>query len=1175
MAEVRLTPQQLSVVEHRGGPLLVSAAAGSGKTKVLVDRLLSMVCDPIDAAQLDSFLIITYTKAAASELRAKIASALGERLAENPDRVHLLRQMNRLYSARISTVHSFCADLLRSKAAEAERDPEFRVAEDAECAVLRSRVLARLLEEEYANIKTSEGFRQLVDSLGYGRDDRALEQIILDTYNTMQCQADPKAWIEKCRGFQEADADPAQTIWGRYLAQNAKDTAQRLLISVRRAEEQTLGYEKLEKAYLPTLLEIEQLLLRIADADKWDSFAEARRIRIPAFKPVRGFEDPELQESIKAVKDRVKHALERVLAPFRSDAGDEMLDFISSIQPAFSLLELVERFETAYSEEKRRRRIVDFSDLEHLALKLLRRDSVAKEVSAQFTEVMVDEYQDTNAVQDAIFRAVSDNGKRLFMVGDVKQSIYRFRLADPSIFLEKYRSFLTLEKPHPDQPRKIQLSKNFRSRPQILDAVNHVFRTVMSEQVGDLAYGPEESLEQGASFAPLPQNLVELHCIQTGADEDSPGKTVTEAEFAADRIAQMLREKMPVSDGTGGTRPVCPGDIVILMRSPRSSAGSYVRALEQRGIRTQTDQSGDVLQTAEVQTLLAMLQLIDNPHQDIPLLAVLNGPLFEMHPDFLAEVRARDRSSDLFTALQKYASEDPAATHLLAELDELREQAQYLPLDKLIDTVVRKFGFRETYGAMPDGPARESNLQVFVEYAAAYASGSYRLLMDFLCHISDLQQQGRTIAAASGGSADAVQILSIHKSKGLEYPVVLLCDLSRKFNLSDLSKPVLLDQDFGVGADVVDTELLVRYPSIAKRAIAAKKRAEMISEELRVLYVAMTRPKDMLVMTYCTKHLTSELKKLAETAEYPADRLAAADVKSPGQWVLMAAFCRPEAQALFSVGERPACVRYCDDSPWRIETHFPNEANVQPVLLEPQSKMQESVQKNRYSWDESAYGYQYPYAPAVAIPAKLTATQMKGRALDAEASEFTPISRTYAFEPPGKGLNAAQRGSATHLVMQYLDFENCLHNGVGSEVSRLLEKGFITKEQASAIQIAEIERLLRSELGERICRHTLAREMKFSILLPAERCIQNAPPGEKLMLQGVADCILSEPDGLTLLDYKTDRIQSGNEAERAKYYLEQMRTYCMAVEELYGRHPQSCLVYFFATGKAIDLIELI
>ena len=1175
MAEVRLTAQQQSVVDHRGGPLLVSAAAGSGKTKVLVDRLLSMVCDPVNPANLDDFLIITYTKAAASELRAKIASALGERLADMPGSIHLLRQMNRLYSARISTVHSFCADLLRSRAAEVKLDPEFRVAEDAECAVLRGRVLMRLLEDEYTNMSESGGFRQLVDSLGYGRDDRALEQIVLETYDTMQCQADPEAWIEKCRRFQDADDDPAQTIWGGYLAQNARRTAQQLLSLVKSAAEEASRYEKLEKAYLPALVEIEVLLQRIESADNWDDFSAIRAEKLPAFKPVRGFEDPELQESIKAVKERVKRALERVLDPFRSDACDVMFDFASSMKPAFSLMELVERFTKAYTAEKRRRRIVDFSDLEHYALDLLSKDQFAQEVSSQFKEVMVDEYQDTNAVQDAIFRAVSDGGRRLFMVGDVKQSIYRFRLADPSIFLEKYHTFCTLQNPHPHDPRKILLSKNFRSRPEILDAVNHVFRTVMSERVGDLEYGPEEALEQGASFAPLRQTLVELHCLQTGSEDDSPGKAVTEAEFVADRIAQMLRERMPVSDGADATRAVRPGDIVILMRSPRSAAGAYVRALEQRGIRAQTDQSGDILQTAEIQTLLAMLQLIDNPHQDIPLLAVLNGPLFSIHPDLLADVRANDRKSDLYTALQKYAAGNAAASQFLSDLHNLRQQAQHLPLDKLIGAVVRKYGLEEIYGAMPDGRVRVSNLQTFVAYAAAYASGGYRLLMDFLSHIAGLQEQGRAISAASGGSSDAVQIVSIHKSKGLEYPVVFLSDLSRKFNLSDLTRPVLLDPDFGIGADVVNTDLLVRYPSLAKRAIAAKKRAEMISEEMRVLYVAMTRPKDMLIMTYCTKYLTSELSKIASAAAYPADWLAASDVKSPGQWILMAAFCRPEANALFGIAGRPACVRYCDDVPWRIEVHLPDDSRDQAVPLISADQTETQLHRVKYSWDERAYNYRYPYALSTAIPAKLTATQMKGRALDAEAFEYAPVTRTYSFELPGKGLTAAQRGNATHLVMQYIDFDNCLEYGVRNELSRLLEAGYVTQEQADAVRINEVERLLHSELGEKIRMHTLAREMKFSLLMHAEKFIRNAPSGEKLMVQGVADCILSEPNGLTLIDYKTDRIRHGEETVRAERYLEQMQIYCMAVEELYGKRPVSCLVYFFATGESVDLIEQI
>jgi ATP-dependent helicase/nuclease subunit A len=383
----------------------------------------------------------------------------------------------------------------------------------------------------------------------------------------------------------------------------------------------------------------------------------------------------------------------------------------------------------------------------------------------------------------------------------------------------------------------------------------------------------------------------------------------------------------------------------------------------------------------------------------------------------------------------------------------------------------------------------------------------------------------------------------------------------------------LLDQDLGAGIDAVDTDLLVRYPTIAKQAIAAKKRAETISEELRVLYVAMTRPKDMLIMTYCSKYLRTELSGAAQSAQYPANPATAAAVANPGQWVLAAAYCRPEANDLFYAATRPPCVGYRDEYPWVIQVHWTDDDAVPdaPQYVQPSAQRPDAA----IEWDETAFAYSYPHHLSTQIPAKLTATQMKGRALDAEAAELAPVTRTYTFELPHGGLNAAERGSATHLAMQYLDFKHCAEVGVSAELERLRTEGYLTEEQADSVRGAEIERLLHAPLGERIRSHLLAREMKFSILLPADRCIVGAPHEERLMVQGVADCILREESGLTVIDYKTDRIAPNGGAARAERYLAQMRTYCMAVEELYGERPTSCLLYFFATGETIEVIDQI
>ena len=1171
MADVTLTRDQQAVVDDRGGQLLVSAAAGSGKTKVLVDRLLSYVTDPARPCDVDEFLIITYTKAAAAELRAKITAALSQRLAARPGSAHLLRQMNRITCAHISTVHAFCADLLRTRAAEAGLDPEFRVAEEAEAALLRARAIKLTLGEAYASMTPDGDFASLADTLGAGRNDRALEQLVGEMFDQAQCHADPAAWLARCRAMANGSTqDVGQTVWGAWLMEAARRYARAALPAVDDACREITGEEKLEKGYGPTFFALRDQLARTKRAEQWEELSVIAAEELPSLRAVRGYDDKALLEQLKALRDRVRGPFSRVLAPFAAGPA-EAADALSRTAPQLrALVSLTERFSERYAREKKSRRVVDFSDLEHETIRLLRSSDIAAEVAAQFREVMVDEYQDTNAVQDAIFTAVSGGGTRLFMVGDVKQSIYRFRLADPTIFLGKYRSFPNRDEASDGQPRRILLRQNFRSRPEILSAANHVFRTVMSEQVGDLDYTDEAALEPGARFASVDGPLVELHCIESGRDDDSPGKLEQEAEYAASRIAELLTLGAPVSDGADGLRPCRAEDIVILMRSPRSAGYAYQRALARRGIRAETDQGGDILETAEVQTLLSVLQLIDNPHQDVPLLAALGSPVFAFSTDLLAAIRAASRQGDLYAALCAYEGEDPAPQRFCAQLASLRAQADFLPLDALVDAVLRTFGFFEVYGAMDGGAARLANLQTFVEYCASYSAGSYRLLMDFLQHIAQMKAQERAITPGGSGAGGAVKIMSIHKSKGLEYPIVFLSDLSHKFNLTDLTRPVLLDPELGAGADAVDAELLVRYPTAAKQAIAAKKRAETISEELRVLYVAMTRPKDRLIMTYCAKNLRSELNKLAAAAQYPADPAQAAEARSMGTWVLMAALCRAEAEELFAEAGRPDCVGARDGHPWRIRYV---QGDAQTAAFSAAAPRDAAAARQSVAWDEGVYGYRYAHLAASALPAKLTATQMKGRTIDAEAAEQAPQSGAPEFLPPLKRREAAARGSATHLAMQYLDDQRAFTLGVEAEIARECEQGFLTPEQAAMVRTDELERLVRSGLGARLRAATMAREMKFSILMDARACIDGAPEGERILVQGVADCILREEDGLTVVDYKTDRVRPGQEELHAERYVPQMRTYVQAVRELYGAAPRSCLLYFFATGKAVEMID--
>ena len=731
MGEIRLTPAQQAVVDDRGGALLVSAAAGSGKTKVLVDRLLAQVCDPEHPANLDDFLMITYTKAAAAELRGKIAAELSKRLAAEPENRHLQRQTTRIYLAQISTVHAFCASILRDYAHLLDIPADFRVAEEQEAAELRQEVFDALMEQCYAALSEDNALRPLIDQFGYGRDDRRLAELLLPVYSAVRCRVDPERWMQACEAAYALPPEQKaeQTPWGAYLIESLKKTAawveRNLKQALRLAQEDAVLGEK----YAPKLTENLEAVRALGARTGWDDIYENRVLSFGTLPPVRSPEYPEKKDAVQNLRKGALQALKDAQACFYAPSERIMADLQNTAAPIGGLLELLRRFDRQYSQEKRRRKLMDFSDLEHEAIRLLRQkgstlpSAAAREIGAKYREILVDEYQDSNAVQECIFEAVSQNGKNRFMVGDVKQSIYRFRLADPGIFLEKYEAYAERGAQKPGEPRKILLSENFRSRPEILRAVNDVFGLVMSREAAELNYGEQEALRSGLQFPETPQPKVELHCIEldieTAEGEQRAEKCPEEAAFVAARIHRLLTDGTQIAE-KDALRPVRPGDIVILMRSPGRAAAEYASALARYAIPCVTDRGGSILDATEVEVLCAILQILDNPHQDVPLATAMASQVFEFSPDELASVRSASRASDLYDCLCTVPSLDAKLEGFLQWLGEERARAKRLPLTELIDDVLRKTGLEEVYASMPDGVRRAARPR----RAAGFCSGT-------------------------------------------------------------------------------------------------------------------------------------------------------------------------------------------------------------------------------------------------------------------------------------------------------------------------------------------------------------------------------------------------------------------------------------------------------------------
>ena len=1165
--EDNLTREQRMAVENRGGKLLVSAAAGSGKTKVLVDRLLLYIMDPAAPCNIDDFLIITYTKAAAAELRGKIAAKLSEHLAEDPENRHLQRQMQRIYLAKISTVHSFCTDVLREYAYESNLPGDFRVGDENECSQLRIQAMEETLESAYATRLGDPDFRAFVDTQGLGRSDLLVPKIVMKVYDSARCHLDPEKWLDHC--LKSADLtqveDAAQTVWGAYLMADLKQYLAMQINAMSACLDMARNDGEMPKPEA-LLTKILTGITELSEARTWDQVLERKNIdfgRLTFTKKA----DPDTAERIKVLRSDCKDGLEKRLRVFCDPSQQVLADLGQTSAAIRGLVGLARDFGKRYQALKERRRVLDFSDLEHKTLDLLvgkhrsAPTAIAREVGQRFREVLVDEYQDSNAVQDAIFSALTQQRQNCFMVGDVKQSIYQFRLADPGIFLEKYHTYADAEQAQPGEGRKILLSRNFRSGGAVLEAANDVFRRCMTQKVGGLDYGDAEALVEGIPHEPLGEPEVELHVIPVG--EDTYGQ---EAAYVADRIAQLLDGHHMIR-GKEGLRPIEAEDIAILLRSPGSVGQTYQDALALRGIRSAFGSGRDLLQTGEVSLIRSLLQVISNPRQDIPLLATLASPVFGFTADDLARIRGQRRYGDFYGAL--FRDTAPKSAEFMKLLGELRSLAKMERLSTLVEHIFCKTRLESIYAAMDSGAERVANLREFYRIVMDFESASGRDLSQFLEHLELMEEKGLTISEP--GTGGAVQILSIHKSKGLEYPVVFLSALSRGFNREDLRAQVLCDGELGLGLSAVDSATRVRYPTIAKRAIVAHASRESLSEELRVLYVAMTRAKDRLIMTYAEKNPEKTLAQIALSIEPGGIELLAGQVASPGEWVLMEAMCRTEAGQLFAAADARPDETHMGDHPWLIrfaEPAAPVEGELPAQTVAEPQLPQNAVEKLRVG-----LAFRYPHTPATQTPSKQTATQLKGRQKDAEVSEQ---AKPVAFRRTWRKLTGTQTdgkdyGNVMHTLMQYLRFDQCdTPEGVEGEVRRLTEAGFLTEEQSDLIDRPGVEAFFRTELGKRVIAGQTLREFKFSILDRAE-AYGDGLEGEQILLQGVVDCALIEPEGITIVDFKTDRVSKDGIEKVKSRYRDQVSIYANALERIYELPVRKRYLYLFHLRELVEL----
>ncbi|MDA8335159.1 MAG: helicase-exonuclease AddAB subunit AddA [Peptococcaceae bacterium] len=1176
------TAAQEAAITGRDAHILVAAAAGAGKTAVLVERIIRRITDPADPVEVDQLLVVTFTNLAAAQMRQRIGTALAAAdrpspRTGSPDRgagrgEKTRRQLLLLNMAAINTLHSFCLDLVRSHYYRLGLTPGFRVAGEDEADLIRRHVLENLMEKCYE--AADPDFLALVDDYGGEKGDDRLVELVRRLYDFSRSHPDPEAWLAGAAGAFGGDAAFDDSAWSGAVRESILVTlagARDFLVQAARLAGSPLGpsvYAGVLARDLDSLATLRENLAR-----PWAVWRAHFRALAWARLPVCRGEgvDEEVKERVRYLRDKAKEALREVHTRYFAREPGELAGDHAKVAPRMAaLVGLVSAFAAGYREAKLARGLVDFGDLEHFALRLLRGpDGAPSELALtlrhRYAEVMVDEYQDINAVQEAILQLVS-RPANLFMVGDVKQSIYRFRLAEPGLFLEKYRRFA------PEGPRRrVDLPENFRSRSEVIRAVNFLFRQIMTPVAGEMAYGPKEELACGLDY-PGRTGPVELYLLEPG--DDQPEDVLErEARLVAGRIRELLADGARVWED-GRFRPLGLRDIVVLLRSVRGAADSFVREFRRQGIPALATAGSGNDAAMEVATMLSLLQVIDNPRQDIPLAAVLRSPLVGIDAAGLAKIRAAGGEADFHRAAATLSGET-RLDGFFSRLESWRAQAREGRLSDLIWRIYRETGFYDYAGAMPGGGARQANLRALYDRACQYGETSLSGLFDFLRFVENRREGGRD-EPAGADTIEAVRVMSIHKSKGLEFPVVFLAGLGRSFNLQDARAQTVLHKDLGIGPDVVDRELGVRYPSWAKLAIRERLVRESLAEEMRVLYVALTRAREKLVLVGSVRNLAARVKEWSTYRDWPRVTLPEGRLLAAANcldWIGPAVLRHRDGAFLGGGGEAPAEVRD-DPSSWAVrcpvELSVPDResAPVDEALFEQVRRGEPlAVSPALAAAVEAGLDWVYPYQAG--LPAKIGVTELK------RPFEPRDENTVYRYHPPARPrflqetgeLSELERGSAWHLVLQHVDLAGDLSApGIGEQMRVMEENLLLTPGQAAVVDPGRLAGFFAGALGRRLTRGNVRRELPFSLLLPADE-VYPAGRGETVLVQGVIDCLVEEEEGFLLVDWKTERLRGG----AVERYRVQLDVYARAVRTILGRPVREKYLYFLLAEEAVLL----
>ena len=1170
MSEVKWTRDQQNAIDHDGSSLLISAAAGSGKTAVLVERIIRLITEK--RLNITDFLIITYTKAAAGELRKKISQALHKKIAELPKDPHLRRQLALAGSARISTVHSFCSWVLRNYGNSENIPSVFRVLDEAEEALILKDTLSELVEEKYD--EKTEDFLSLAAYMNDGRSDRLLFSSVLELYKKSRSHPYPEKWLDACCKAYDTEniSDISETPWGKEMLAEVKNIIDSSEKSVSALLADADRYADTSEVYHDALTEALSSI-RALYADDWDElFKKVSSFELGRLPSSRKLEDKTLPDRISALFKIIREDMKSIPESLMQAESSTLLSETRALSPIVrSLTSLTAELTLRFEKEKLRRGVLDYSDLEHLCIKLLidgydeESDTVApsdtgRELAGLFSEILLDEFQDSNIIQDVIFRAVSRDEKNIVMVGDVKQSIYGFRLADPSIFMKKYKTFKRLCEARSDEPRVITLSQNFRSRNEILTTANGLFSRIMTEKLGGVDYTEDHFLHPRDNIPELSGMRTEFCLVDYQKGEEKGVEA--EARFTATKIAELVRSGFMINDKDEGLRPCRYGDFAVLLRSAATAAEAYEREFTAFGVPFVSPKPDGLLRKSEVSAVVSLLSVIDNPTADIPLIAALKSPMFAFSADDLCEIR-REREGCFINSMEKLAKRETKSAEkcrdFLTTLRTLRSLARGMSASSLIWEIYNRTNALGMFGALPYGKERQQNLLEFYKCAEEFESLGYSGLYKFISHIANLIENDGDIALPKAHTQNSVTIMTMHKSKGLEFPIVFVGNVIRSFNLEDIKSSVLIHPELGIGTKLKDEITMCHHTTLMREAIRRKILSEQKSEEMRLLYVALTRAREKMFITASRDNTEKKLADVMAQNPYPAlDAVNLARRNDASLWFLIPLLRTKAGEPLFKTEN-------VEDNSFDVCAYILPSVEIASRNEESESATSEQIRR-----EMTLPTNLYSHTLATTTPSKLTATKLGSiKQKEVQILRKRPSRPSFMQE---KSLSPAERGTALHMAMQFVDFSKChTAEGVADELLRLYNRKFLTGAQVESISPQHITTFLSSDVGRAMeDADKLNREFKFSVLLPADELLDEAKlSDEKILLQGVIDLYFEKNGEITIVDFKTDR--NPPEGELLEKYKEQLHAYRRALFEMTGKEAKRRILYLVPHGKYIEV----